>query len=156
MKLQQNKTKRRRGVVLTPVGLQRLQEAIVSWEIVNNKGDRLTLEQLSRQINVSTKTLSRLWSLNASVDHKTLKLCFGAFNLEVYENDYTVLTEEHETELPELPSESSSIQTHNLDKLFTEAEEYRTTYPDGVVLLDSSFYIAVSYTFLMLPTIHSV
>ncbi|BAT54615.1 hypothetical protein NOS3756_35870 [Nostoc sp. NIES-3756] len=141
MKLQQNKTKRRRGVVLTPVGLQRLQEAIVSWEIVNNKGDRLTLEQLSRQINVSTKTLSRLWSLNASVDHKTLKLCFGAFNLEVYENDYTVLTEEHETELPELPSESSSIQTHNLDKLFTEAVEYRSSYPDGAVPLDSPFYI---------------
>ncbi|MBD2451823.1 hypothetical protein H6G76_32830, partial [Nostoc sp. FACHB-152] len=97
MELHQAKTKRRRGVVLTPMGLQRLQAAILSWEIVENKGNRLTLEQLSRQINVSTKTLNRLWSLSASVDHKTLKLCFSAFNLEVDENDYTVLNEENET-----------------------------------------------------------
>lgn len=141
MKLQQHKTKRRRGVVLTPVGLQRLQEAIVSWEILNNKGDRLTLEQLSRQINVSTKTLSRLWSLSSSVDHKTLKLCFGAFNLEVYEEDYTVLTEENETEPSSLGSDSLSIQARNLSRLFAEAGENRCSYPDGAVPLDSPFYI---------------
>jgi len=141
MKLQQYKTKRKRGVVLTPVGLQRLQEAISSWEILNNHGDRLTLEQLSRQINVSTKTLSRLWSLSASVDHKTLKLCFAAFNLEVYEEDYTALMEEDEAELPISRSESSSIQARNLSKLFTETVENRCSYPDGAVPLDSPFYI---------------
>lgn len=140
MKLQQHKTKRRRGVVLTPLGLQRLQEAILSWEILNNKGDRLTLEQLSRQINISTKTLSRLWSLSSSVDHKTLKLCFAAFNLEVYEEDYTVLTEDNEIELS-IHSESSSIQAKNLSRLFTEAVDHRCSYPDGAVPLDSPFYI---------------
>lgn len=141
MKLQQHKTKRRRGVVLTPLGLQRLQEAILSWEILNNKGDRLTLEQLSRQINISTKTLSRLWSLSSSVDHKTLKLCFAAFNLDVYEEDYRVLTEDNEIELPSLYLESSSIQARNLSRLFTEAVDHHFSYPDGAVPLDSPFYI---------------
>jgi len=130
MKLKQTKSKRKRGVVLTPTGLQRLQEAILAWEMSENKSDRLTLEQLSKQINVSSKTLSRLWSLSYSVDQKTLKLCFSAFNLEVNEGDYTVLTEEDETATSGFFSESSSTVAEN-----------PWSYPSGVVPLDSPFYV---------------
>ncbi|MBD2253923.1 AAA-like domain-containing protein [Nostoc parmelioides] len=141
MKLKQNKTKRRRGVILTPKGLKRLQEAILSWEILQNKGDRLTLEQLSRQINVSTKTLSRLWSLSASVDHRTLKLCFGAFNLEVDEEDYTILTEENETEMSDLLTDVVSEKAEHLSPLSTKQVGSSLSYPDGAVPLNSPFYI---------------
>ncbi|MBD2342547.1 AAA-like domain-containing protein [Anabaena subtropica] len=130
MKLHQTKSKRKRGVVLTPTGLQRLQEAILAWEILENKGDRLTLEELSRQINISAKTLSRLWSLSASIDQKTLKLCFSAFNLEINEEDYTLLNQENETEISGFLSESSSIQVEN-----------HWSYPNGAVPLDSPFYV---------------
>ncbi|MBW4565023.1 MAG: AAA-like domain-containing protein [Mojavia pulchra JT2-VF2] len=141
MELHQTKTKRKRGVILTPTGLQRLQEAILSWEIVENKGNRLTLEQLSRQINISTKTLSRLWSLSASVDHKTLKLCFSAFNLEVDEKDYTVLTGENEPDMSVLLSQNSLPQQENISQPSTEQVRKCLSYPDGAVPLDSPFYI---------------
>lgn len=130
MELKQKKTTRKRGVVLTPSGLQRLKDAILTWETLENKGDRLTLEQLSKQTNISTKTLSRLWSLSASVDQRTLKMCFSAFNLEVTEEDYTVLNQENETEISGLLSESLPIQ-----------EDNRWSYPNGAVPLDSPFYV---------------
>lgn len=141
MKLQQSKSKRRRGVVLTPVGLQRLQDAIFSWEIKHNKGDRLTLEQLSNQINVSTKTLSRLWSLSTSVDHKTLKLCFSAFNLEIEKQDYTFLSEDYETKISDLITINSSLKAKNLSQLSSESTANNWSYPHGNLPLDSPFYI---------------
>lgn len=70
MAVKQNKTKRRRGVLLSPKGLQRLQEAISSWEVIENEGQRLSLEDLADQTKLSAKTLSRLWSANKGVDQK--------------------------------------------------------------------------------------
>ena len=125
------KNSRKRGVVLTTVGLKRLQTAIQALELAENKGDRWTLEQLGDRINVSTRTLSRLWSLHTKVDQKTLKLCFSAFNLELSDEDYTIFSEPHlskEVEQNEL--------SHNLLK-----SSYLDAYPDGPVPLDSPFYI---------------
>ncbi|MBE9207710.1 AAA-like domain-containing protein [Nostoc sp. LEGE 06077] len=141
MNLQQHKTKRRRGVVLTSTGIQRLQEAIISWEIIKNKGYRLTLEELSRQINISTKTLSRLWSLSKGVDQKTLKLCFSAFKLRLQEEDYTVLNAESETDILGLLSNNSSTQKDNFSQFSTYQVENYWSYPDGPVALDSPVYI---------------
>lgn len=132
MTLKQNKTKRRRGVFLSSIGLQRLQKAMLSWEIEENQGDRLTLDQLSQQTNISAKTLSRLWSTNKPVDQKTLKLCFNAFNLEVQEEDYIFIQDENETEIIDFLSDNSCIQTANLSLW---------SYPDGPVPLDSPLYI---------------
>ncbi|MBU7587074.1 MAG: AAA-like domain-containing protein [Nostoc sp. TH1S01] len=141
MNLQQHKTKRRRGVVLTSVGIQRLQEAIISWEIIKNKGYRLTLEELSRQINISTKTLSRLWSLSKGVDQKTLKLCFSAFNLKLSEEDYTVFNDDDETEVFDLQPKKSYTYKDNFAQVSTYQIEQHWSYPDGPVALDSPLYI---------------
>jgi hypothetical protein len=86
-----NKTRRRRGVVLTPIGLKRLQSAIISVEMAENNGDRFTLDELGWRMNISSKTLSRLWSLDTGVDQKTLKLCFSTFNLELGNEDYAIV-----------------------------------------------------------------
>jgi len=141
MKLQQTKTKRKRGVVLTSIGLQRLQEAILSWEILKNQGERLTLEELSRQINISTKTLSRLWSLSKGVDQKTLKLCFSAFNLKLHEEDYTILSGDDATELLVSTSEDLYTEEENFAQFSNYEVEHRWSYPDGPVALDSPLYI---------------
>ncbi|MEH1940451.1 MAG: hypothetical protein V7L01_09575 [Nostoc sp.] len=96
--MKHSKSTRRRGVVLTLTGLKRLQAAILAMEKVQNNGHRLTLEDLADRMNVSTKTLNRLWSLNTGVDQKTLKLCFSAFNLELYREDYAIVSEPNNTE----------------------------------------------------------
>ncbi|MBD2534501.1 AAA-like domain-containing protein [Nostoc flagelliforme FACHB-838] len=145
------KTKRKRGVVLTSTGIKRLQSAIRSVEIVENKGKHLSLEEISSRINVSSRTLSKLWSLSESVDQKTIKLCFSAFNLELHSGDYTIPNKANETETSDLlsianieedssqPSELTSfIEEHHTQ---TKQIENLWSYPDGPVPLDSHFYI---------------
>lgn len=132
MVLKENKATRRRGVLLSPQGLQRLQDAISSWEITENQGQRLSLEDLSYQTKLSAKTLSRLWSANKGVDQKTLKLCFNTFNLELNEEDYIFLKEDNETKILDCLSESICLRTEN-PSLWS--------YPDGPIPLDSPLYI---------------
>ncbi|GFE70416.1 AAA-like domain-containing protein [Chroococcus sp. FPU101] len=125
------KNSRKRGVVLTTVGLKRLQTAIQAMELAENKGERWTLEQLGDRINVSTRTLSRLWSLHTKVDQKTLKLCFSAFNLELSDEDYTIFRESHL---------SKEVEQNSLSHESTKST-YLDAYPDGPVPLDSPLYI---------------
>ena len=118
-----SKTKRKRGVVLTSIGLKRLQSAILSVEIAENKGEHLSLEELSSRIHVSTKTLSRLWSLSERVDQKTVKLCFSAFKLELHSEDYTILNEANETETSEFLSVGSNTEDSSQPSEFTSFVE---------------------------------
>ena len=145
------KTKRARGVVLTSTGIKRLQSAILSVEIVENKGKHLSLEEISSRINVSSRTLSKLWSLSESVDQKTIKLCFSAFNLELHSEDYSIVNKANETETSELLSitnvekdlSQSSELTSFVEEHHTQTEQIENlwSYPDGPIPLDSPFYI---------------
>jgi transcriptional regulator with XRE-family HTH domain len=139
---------RRRGVLLTSRGLQRLQVAISALEMAQNNGNNFTLEQLSERIQISTKTLSRLWSLNAGVDQKTLKICFSAFDLELCSEDYTISSE---SDVAETRVALSSSDTKEISSLQSKASgclqeksdtlEYICSYPDGPVAPDSALYI---------------
>lgn len=133
--MKQCKTTRRRGIVLTPVGLKRLQAAILAVEMTQNNGDHFTLEQLGLRMNISCKTLNRLWSLDTGVDQKTLKLCFSAFNLELCREDYTILDEPNQTET----SQSLFLDSY-LNKQRDKVKSF-WSYPDGPVPLDSPFYV---------------
>ncbi|MFB2770525.1 AAA-like domain-containing protein [Pelatocladus sp. BLCC-F211] len=141
-----SKATRRRGVMLTSVGLKRLQAAILRVEIAENNGNRFSMEQLSDRIKISTKTLTRLWSSNASVDRKTLKLCFNAFNLELRREDYTILSEPNYTEsFPGLltnldKKDIYALELPSIKELYGHSE-YIWSYPDGPVPLDSPLYI---------------
>ncbi|WP_017749410.1 AAA-like domain-containing protein [Scytonema hofmannii] len=149
--MEQSKFRRRRGVILTFIGIKRLQEAIVAVEMTENQGERLSLEQLSNRINLSTKTVSKLWSSSAGVDQKTLKLCFSAFNLELQKEDYTEVNEASENQTLKLLSENSFIEEPSqffwvksfTQKYHTQAEEMENflPYPDGPLPLCSPFYI---------------
>lgn len=155
--MKQPTTKRRRGILLTNRGLQRLQAAIQAEEMRHNNGNRFTLEQLSDRIQVSTKTLNRLWSLNASVDQRTLKMCFSSFALQLLREDYTELHSEDYTinygweeieanktlstrsDKKQIPSFQSIAEPSIQEK--SDTAEYICAYPDGPVSVDSGLYI---------------
>ncbi|KAB8319637.1 hypothetical protein SD81_012490 [Tolypothrix campylonemoides VB511288] len=148
--MKQIKSRRRRGIVLTPVGLKRLQGAILAMEKAQNNGDRFTLDELGLRMNVSSKTLSRLWSLDRGVDQKTVKLCFSAFNLELCSEDYTILDEPNQTETSDEVlvtlniRKVSSSESLSVDSFVNEQHDklkHFWSYPDGPVPLDSPFYV---------------
>ena len=103
------KQRRRRGIVLTAMGLNRLQSAIQSAQLQENDGRRFTQEELSNRIGVSTNTLSRLWSLKTALDSRSVKLCFSCFNLELTESDYTTGEEVEQFNGIEYPSGPVSL-----------------------------------------------
>ena len=147
---EQSRMRRQRGVVLTPAGLKRLRLAIQELQIAENNDAHFTREELGERINVSTKTLTRLWSLNSSVDHRTLTLCFNAFNLKLRKEDYTTLSQQDETEATEPSTLTSKEEPYDLPQSYPEelvtrkqqqADVPRLPYPDGPVPLDSPFYI---------------
>lgn len=150
--MKQTEVTRRRGVVLTFVGIKRLQEAILSVEIEENKGERLSLEKLSDRMNISTKTLSKLWSSSAGVDQKTLTLCFSAFNLDLNREDYIAVSEANETKTfkslsKNLYLEEDASQFFLPDSFIkqyheqVEQIENPWSYPDGPLPLGSRFYV---------------
>ncbi|MEH1936637.1 MAG: AAA-like domain-containing protein [Nostoc sp.] len=148
--MKQSKSTRRRGLILTIAGLKRLQAAILAMEKAQNNGDRFTLEDLGDRMNVSTKTLNRLWSLHTGVDQKTLKLCFSAFSLELHREDYAILSKTNNTESSQTLSLSLDTEEQKLsqflclDSFVTQHHnqlENLWSYPDGPVPLDSPFYV---------------
>lgn len=100
-------------------------------KLQENYGNRFTQEDLSDRMKVSTKTLSRLWSLTAGLDQRTLKLCFSAFNVQLTAKDYITLgscADSNLDEKAELPN----------PKL---VDSRCHKYPSGPEPLNSIFYI---------------
>ena len=161
--MKQSKSMRRRGTVLTPLGLKRLQTAILAVEMTQNNGNRFTQDDLGTRINVSTKTLSRLWSLNTGVDQKTLRLCFSAFNLELRSEDYVILSEPNKIDSSarlrvrdRVASRSEASRSRSEDTEVSslgalcvnsfvnsgpDQFEHLWSYPDGPIPLGSPFYV---------------
>lgn len=82
------KQRRKRGVVLTSVGLKKLQEARYLVEILENFGDKYTLEELSDRTQLAPFTVAKVLAREEAVDKQTLALFFRAFNLELNQADY--------------------------------------------------------------------
>lgn len=84
-------SKRRRGVILTLQGWQRLEAAKRQSEIQENAGNPYTLEGLSQRVNLSINTLIRIRRRQVGVDRHSLEDYFSAFNLTLSTGDYTKL-----------------------------------------------------------------
>lgn len=82
------KSRRQRGVILTPTGLERWQTAIYHYESTQNRGQRYTLEELGDQIRIAPKTVAKAMDRQVKIDRRTLELCFKAFGLELQARDY--------------------------------------------------------------------
>lgn len=89
---------RRRGVVLTAQGQQKLQSARRNAEIAENFGDRYTLEELSERTGLSLKTITKVLEARITVDKPTLEAFFHAFQILLERQDYRY------------PNENSSLQ----------------------------------------------
>ncbi|HEY9711119.1 MAG TPA: AAA-like domain-containing protein, partial [Oculatellaceae cyanobacterium] len=83
--------KRRRGVILTLQGWQRLEAATRQSEIQENAGNPYTLERLSERVRLSINTLIRIRRRQVGVDRHSLEGYFSAFNLTLSPSDYTKL-----------------------------------------------------------------
>ncbi len=92
------RSKRKRGVILSPVGWQRLQEAKAHLEIEANGGHPYTLEDLNELTGLSSHTLTKVRRRKAAVDKRSLEDYFSAFNLTLTPSDYAKLTPETRAE----------------------------------------------------------
>jgi len=81
--MNQKNKKRKRGVILTPEGLRRFQEARRERETKENFGERYTFEELSELTSLDIHTLRRVLTCEQGVDKRTLERLFIGFDLEL-------------------------------------------------------------------------
>jgi len=120
------KTRRRRGVILTSQGLKKLRTAKSEAESGENAGNRYTLEALNERTGLSVDTLTKIFACEVGVDRQTLKYCFQAFNLVLEETDYY------------FPGSQSQCKVLYPSQLVAETA---LEVPEGQVPLNSAFYI---------------
>ncbi|PSB33678.1 NB-ARC domain-containing protein [Stenomitos frigidus] len=80
--------RRRRGVVLTAAGRQKLQDAIQTRQEEDNFGEKLTIEALSDRTKLDAGTVAKVLDGEEGVDRRTLERFFNAFSLELTQDDY--------------------------------------------------------------------
>jgi WD40 repeat protein len=83
------KPKRRRGVILSSQGQQKLSLARRQSEIQENFGDRYTIEELSERTRLSLSTVTKVLEARIGVDKQTIDAFFAAFGLQLERGDYT-------------------------------------------------------------------
>jgi hypothetical protein len=81
--------KRKRGIILSTRGWQRLQAAEQRSTNQENFGKSYTLQELSDRTALSPNTLARVRSRKVAVDQQTLENYFRAFDLLLTSDDYT-------------------------------------------------------------------
>ena len=86
------RSKRKRGVILSSEGWQRLQEAQKQSEIEENARKPYTLEALHYLTGISINTLTKVRRQKRAVDKCSLEGYFSAFNLTLTSRDYTRAT----------------------------------------------------------------
>ena len=79
--------KRRRGVILSSQGWQRLQTAQHLSSIRHNQGKPYTLEQLTEITAISKNTITKVHRRQKAVDWQTLKAYFASFGLTINSDD---------------------------------------------------------------------
>jgi AAA ATPase domain len=79
---------RKRGVILTSKGAQKIRDAIAHVEVEENFGQKLTIAALSIRIRLTSDTITKVLDREQGVDRRTLDSFFRSFNLELSESDY--------------------------------------------------------------------
>ncbi len=88
--------RRKRGVILKPQGLDKLQRAKSEAEIKENNCERYTLQTLSDRTGLDAHTLNKIDTGSTGVDKRSLVRYFRAFNLSLEPSDYCQPTPEVE------------------------------------------------------------
>jgi transcriptional regulator with XRE-family HTH domain len=124
-------SRRKRGVVLSAPGLERLRGEIATLEAQQNNANPYSAEELSTITGVSPSTIRRLRAAKSGIDQRSLQQIFSALNLELQESDFQwVDRTDAESAAEELAKPPQSPTTHR--------------YPSGPLPLDSPLYIGRS------------
>jgi WD40 repeat protein len=107
------KKNRRRGVVLSFAGQQKLETARRQLEKATNMGDRFTLEELSERTQLAISTITRVLEAQSGVDKLTLDQFFAAFDLLLERKDYQQPSAA-ESERPAAPAPPEPISAGQL------------------------------------------
>ncbi len=92
--------RRRRGVVLSSQGWQRLRAAEQQLSVQQNSGNPYTLDQLCAYTGLSANTLVKARRRQKPVDLTTLDTYFAAFNLVLTAEDYLLPDDTQRLEAP--------------------------------------------------------
>ncbi len=124
-----SKRRRRRGILLTPHGLQKLLDAKAEAEFNENRGNRYTLEALSERTGLAVDTLTKVFACESKVDKQTIKILYRSFDLNLQNEDF-------------MYPDDSSLDTAAAAEAERPAEfPPEPEFPEGQVPLDSMFYI---------------
>jgi AAA-like domain len=140
------RSKRKRGVVLSSHGWQRLKSAQTAAEISNNHGDRYTQEDLNELTGLSYHTLTKVRRRQKPVDLQTLECYFKAFGLTLMPNDYAKPYAKPISKSIANQSQTTLRDDSGLNPADSEYnhEPNEPTLPDGQVALDSLFYVELT------------
>ncbi|PSF37722.1 hypothetical protein C7H19_09240 [Aphanothece hegewaldii CCALA 016] len=106
--MNESKQQRQRGVIPTPIGLKKLQEAILALEKEDAFEYRFTQERISEHTGLAIRTIRKVFNREGLVSISTLQTLFSAFNLELVKSDYTKPKLKEETTVSSLPSVSQN------------------------------------------------
>jgi hypothetical protein len=80
--------KRKRGLILTSQGIQKLRAAITHLENEENFGQKLTIAELGFRTRLTPDTVAKVLNAKQGVDRRTLDSFFRTLSLELCESDY--------------------------------------------------------------------
>ncbi|MEA5448069.1 AAA-like domain-containing protein [Leptolyngbya sp. CCNP1308] len=123
--------RRKRGVLLSASGLERLRGAIADLETQHNNATPYSAEELSSLTAVSPSTIRRLRAAKSGIDQRSLQQIFSALNLDLQESDFQWVDRT-----------DAELAAEELAQPFPAAQTYR--YPSGPLPLASPLYIARS------------
>lgn len=131
------KSKRKRGVILSEAGWQRLESAQKAVKEELNQKIPFTLEDLNELTGLSYQTLTKVRRRQKAVDRKTLEDFFNAFNLKLTPVDYT-----NPISIDEGCEEEVIFRQQNaFSSELSQNKKPELLLPEGQVSLNSPFYI---------------
>jgi hypothetical protein len=83
------KAKRKRGVILTTKGYQKLWQARLESELQSNDGESYTYEEISEKTRLDNGTIKRILGRKEGVDKRSIERFFKGFDLTLEDTDYT-------------------------------------------------------------------
>jgi transcriptional regulator with XRE-family HTH domain len=139
---------RRRGVVLTPQGLEKLRTIKTEHEYEKNQGRRYTLEDLAEITGLAVDTIMKIQAAEAAVDKQSLKNYARAFDVMLEARDYGFpedIRAAHEETLPAITEEANPLASVTLSTPLpingSISDTNRVLLPGSQVPLGSAFYV---------------
>lgn len=136
------RSKRKRGFILSSEGWQRLKSAQTNSEIEANGGNPYTLEDLNQLTGLSCHTLTKVRRRQSPVDRQTLEDYFKTFNLTLTPRDYIRPNQETKVPIePITPMEPNWSQANTESGAELSDYNQEPLLPEGQVPLYSRFYV---------------